>query len=406
MKSFVFSVAFVCLASASLIADNVNKLSKAHREFAFSLYSQLDTSEQNLVFSPYSVASCLEMVYFGARGETALQMEKSLKLDMDRKSLPKASFALAQSLQLKRKEENAYQLNNANALWVDQRTFLLADFRYAIEEQFKAKLGIVNFSQTTNALATINSWVSEQTQNQIPALLNDKDIDALTRLILTNAVYFQGVWSHPFDSKQTKKAFFYPDPENTTSVMMMSQTLNAPYYENDMIQAIALPFIGTTNSGGRLALIIFMPKSADNFSSMLQEISNSYADWLSSFSQQRIDFKLPKFSLNNRYDLNVALQELGIHDAFESDANFIGIDGMRDLYLNKVVHQTFFDLDENGVTAAAATAASMSMKSSGAPQEPPIEMNVDHPFLFFIVDLNSQEMLFMGKMIQPSIIEK
>lgn len=382
------------------MADNVTELTKDHREFALSLYPVLDAPDANLVFSPYSIATCLSMVYVGARGETASQMEKTLHLEMDRKAIPKASAALAGSLMPKKKEDNVYQLNIANALWVDQGTFLLADFRYAIEEQFKAKLGILNFSQPDNARSTINSWISAQTQNKIPNLLSEKDIDALTRLVLTNAVYFQGTWAQPFDPKGTKNAPFYPTPETKATVKMMTQVLSTPYFENDLIQAIAFPFIGTASSGGKLALVILLPKSAENFSAMLQELSESFESWISSLKYERVDLKMPKFSLSNRFDLNDPLQKMGMLDAFESDANFLGIDGMRDLYLSKVVHQTFFDLDENGVTAAAATAASLNIKSAG-PQEPPTVMTVDHPFLFFIVDLNSQEMLFMGKMTEP-----
>jgi serpin B len=331
-------------------------------------------------------------------------MAKTLHLEIDRKSIAKTSSELTQSFMLEKKEENAYQLNVANALWLDQGTFLLADFRYAIEEQFKAKLSLLNFAQPSNALASINNWVSQQTQEKIPQLLTEKDINPLTRLILTNALYFQGTWAQPFDQKITQNANFHPTPDTTSTVKMMAQTLSTPYYENELIQAVALPFIGMANSSGRLAFVILLPKSADNFSSMYQELSDSFESWISSMKYQRVELKIPKFNLANRYDLNEPLEALGMQDAFDSDANFIGIDGMRDLFLNKVIHQTFFDLDENGITAAASTAASMSLKSS-LPQEPSISMNVDHPFLFFIVDLKSQEMLFMGKIAEPNLVK-
>ncbi len=397
MKAMILSL---LLAVAGLNAD-VQPLTTAHQEFAFSLYPILETSDDNLVFSPYSIATCLSMVYVGARGDTATQMEKVLHLNIDRKSLGKAAFSLAQSLQPKKKEENTYQLNLANALWIDQQSFVLADFRYAIEQQFKAKLGILNFSQTANAVATINNWISQQTQGKIDTLLMSNDIDAMTRLVLTNAVYFQGVWNHPFDPKMTRNATFYPTPETTTSVKMMAQVLFAPYYENDLLQAVALSFVGTTTSSGKLALVILLPKSADNFSNMEQALSESFEEWLSALKSERVDLKLPKFQLSARYDLNAPLKQLGMEEAFDSDANFTGIDGLRDLYLNKVVHQTFFDLNENGVTAAAATAASMNTTAIGPQQQPPIPLYVDHPFLFFIIDMNSHEMLFMGKMVEP-----
>lgn len=392
------------LSTPLLATDDAEELTKDHREFALSLYPVLDTPDVNLVFSPYSIASCLSMVYVGARGETASQMQNALHLGIDRKTIAKTTSALNLSLLPKTKEDTAYQLNIANALWVDQGTFLLSDFRYAIEQQFKAKLGILNFSQSANALTTINNWVAQQTQNKIPNLLSDNDINAVTRLVLTNAVYFQGSWAHPFDPKATKNAPFHPTPDTTTTVKMMPQVLFTPYYENELMQAIALPFAGEANSGGKLAFVILLPKSADNFSDMFQELSESFDNWISSLKTQQVDLKIPKFSLSDRYELNDPLKQLGMEDAFGSEANFTGINGMRDLFLNVVVHETFFDLDENGVVAAAATAAGMSVKSV-KPGEPPIVMNVDHPFLFFIVDLNTQAMLFMGKMAQPGSLQ-
>lgn len=408
MKFFFKRILFFIIVSSSLCAATeppgenkakAIKLAKSHREFAFSLYPLLNASDANLVFSPYSIATSLAMAYLGARGETASQMETTLHLDIDRKNIAKATSDLTQALSLKKNEDKAYQLNIANALWIDQGIFLLTDFRQAIEQQFKAKLGMLNFAQKTNALSTINDWTSEQTQGKITHLLSENDINELTRFVLTNAVYFQGMWMTPFNPQATHSAPFYPTPETTTAVKMMSQVLTTPYFENDLIQAVALPFIGTTKSDSKLALLILLPKSAENFSAMFQELPDSFEDWVSALQPQHVDLKLPQFQLSNRWDLNAPLQELGLQDAFDSEANFVGIDGMRDLFLNKAIHQTFFNLDENGVTASAATAISINAKSTRFP-EPPAVMNIDHPFLFFIVDLNSLEMLFMGRVTE------
>lgn len=403
VKFFSSVIALQLAISSFLFADlstDLPLLTDNHTQFAISLYPMLNEEDKNLIFSPYSIATCLSMVYLGARGDTQSQMQSALHLEVDRKNLAKTAFALNQSLLPKKNNEATYKLNMANAVWVDQNTFLLTDFRYAIEEQFKSKLGKLNFAMTSSALATINDWISKQTQGKISNLLNSSDINELTRLVLTNAVYFQGAWISPFNSKATHDAPFYPTPESSTTTEMMHQTLSAPYYENELIQAIALPFVGMSNSGSNLAFVLLFPKSADNFSAMFHEFSESYEEWFSFLKSERVDLTLPKFTFSSRYDLGKPLQDLGMEDAFDSNANFTGIDGMRDLFLNKVVHQAFFSLDENGVTAAAATAAAMSVKSM--PIEPPIPMIVDHPFLFFIIDLKSHEMLFMGKVVQPS----
>lgn len=388
----IFSIAF----SKSLNADQSSDqkmLIEDHIEFAFSLYPTLENSEDNVVFSPYSIANCLSMVYLGARGETLTQMQSALHLTVDRKNLVKVATALNQSLL---PQQNNYKLNVANALWVDKKAFLLADFRYAIEGQLKSKLGMMNFAMPLEALTAINDWTSQETQGKILNILSPNDIDENTRLVLTNAVYFQGIWNSPFDVKQTHEAPFYPTPETNTKVKMMKQTLSTLYYENESTQAIALPFSGSSNSGSNLAFLILFPKHDVAFSKMFQELSTSYDEWLSSLKFERIDLSIPKFSFSNRCDLTKSLQDLGMEDAFNSNANFTGIDGMHDLFLNKIITSTFFAMNENGITASSATSATVNA-ASAAPQKPTVQLVIDHPFLFFIIDLKSHEMLFMGK---------
>ncbi len=388
------------LSCAALFADlssDLTQLTDNHTEFALSLYPVLDEGH-NLVFSPYSISTCLSMAYLGARGDTQTQMQSVMHLNVDRKNLGKTAYALYQALLPSKNNEKPYKLNMANALWADQGIFLLTDFRYAIEEQFKAKLGKLNFAMTSNALEAINDWVSKQTQGKISKLLQPNDINELTRLVLTNAVYFQGTWISPFNAKKTHEASFHPTPESSVDVPMMRQSLSAPYFENELMQAVALPFAGRSNADSNLAFLLMIPKSADNFASMAHEFSESYAQWLSSLKSQYVDVTLPKFSFSSRFDLNKSLQELGMEDAFDSNANFTGIDGMRDLFINKVVHQAFFDLDESGVTAAAATAVALNI--TAVPGVAPVQIVADHPFLFFIIDLKSYEMLFMGKVAE------
>lgn len=406
LNNAIFRSALCLLLTASTpllaqLSEDVDQLTEDHTQFAFSFYPTLNSEDKNCVFSPYAIVNCLSMAYLGARGDTESQMQKALHLEVERKNLTKAMAALNQSLAPAKQDENSYQLQNANALWVDQGTFLLADFRYAIEQQLKAKLGKLDFSLTANATSSINDWTSKQTQGKIPQLLTDKDLNSLTRLVLTNAVYFQGQWSSPFDPKSTQDWPYHPTSDTSITVKMLHQTNSIPYYENELMQAAALPFVGTSMGGGTLAFVLLLPKSAENMEAMYEELPEAFSDWLSGLTAQTVDLKLPKFTFSTRLDLADPLGQLGMEDAFDSSANFVGIDGMRDLFLNKAIHEAFFALDENGVTAAAATAAVMNMKS--APEKtPPVQLIADHPFLFFIVDLKSQEMLFMGKVVEPS----
>ncbi len=387
----------------SLLAVSVSHaatLPESHSQFAFSLYSQIET-EDNLVFSPFSIATCLSMVYLGARADTETEMQHALHLDIDRKNIAKTSQELIQSLLPAKENDKSYTLNIANAIWVDPAIFLLTDFRYAVQQQFKANLAKLDFSIPAEAVKTINDWTSEKTEGKIPEILHAEDIDTNTRLVLTNAMYFQGEWSSPFDPKTTQDWPFHPTSEKSITVKMMHQTFSLPYYENDLLQAAALPFAGKSNDGGNIAFVILLPKSAENFSAVATALPTAMCDWMKSLSLQKVEMKLPKFTIDMRLPLNEPLKHLGMEDAFDANANFAGIDGMRDLSLNKVIHQTFFALDENGVTATAATSASLNLTS--IPEKKlPVQFIADHPFLFFIIDLKSQEMLFMGKVFQPS----
>jgi serpin B len=182
---------------------------------------------------------------------------------------------------------------------------------------------------------------------------------------------------------------------------MMDKTLTLPYYENDLLQAAALPFVGTTAAKGTLAAVFLLPKSAENFPAMYDELPHAFTSWLTALKSQLVSLKLPKFTIDTRFDLSAPLKTLGLEEAFGPEANFSGIDGLRDLHVDKVVHQAFFDLHENGVTAAAATAAMMNRTSLPPDHSSAVSMILDHPFLFFIVDLKSQEILFMGKVVNP-----
>ncbi|MBS0620407.1 MAG: serpin family protein [Verrucomicrobia bacterium] len=380
MRSLCTALFFSLSVSSGFAAE---ELTKEHTQFAFSLYNALDTSDKNTVFSPYSIATCLSMVYLGARDDTAIEIQKALHLTLDRKELAQAAKRLATSL--------PPSVKPANALWLNKGTFLLTDFRHGVEEEFKASLSLLDFSKPANAAATINQWTLDATGGKIQNLLSQEEIDGGTRLVLTSALYFEGAFKTPFDEKNTAVRPFHPTPDTSISVPTMEQVASLPYVENDLFQAAALPF-----SESSLSLVILLPKSAENFSPMVEDLPDSFGDWLSKLEVSRLKLTLPKFTYVERLDLKEALQALGIEEAFSTDANFAGIDGRRDLVLSKILHESYFALDESGVTAAAATHAAIGLKSA-LEEKPPTPFCADHPFLFFLVDLNSQEVIFMGK---------
>jgi serpin B len=397
------SIALSLLCTLSLLAtesEDLSQLTTSHTAFAFSLYKEAHSATDNLLFSPHSIADCLSLVYIGARGETERQMARALHLTLDAKALLKAAPQLNQSLTPHSLEHHSYQYTSANALFVDQSIFLLTDFRYAVEQQFKAFLDKINFTSTKEALATINNWVSDKTNHNIPQILQQDDLNAGTRLVLVNALYFQGNWKFPFDLTKTQEGEFHPLPDTRSQTSFMQQTEHLPYYANELLQMLALPFKGKTTGGGEIAFVVVLPKSADNFEMVQTELAEQFPGWLSSLQPTYINLKIPRFTHKARLDLKKHLQELGMEDPFNEEANFTGIDGMRDLMLDAVVHEATLSINEQGACASAATAATLGLKSIPM-KETPLPYYADHPFFYFLVDLKSQEMLFMGTMVKP-----
>lgn len=387
--------------------EMANKLSKSCTDFGISLYSSLNKGTQsNLIFSPYSIFSCLSMVYVGARDITAQEMQMALSLQLRPNELPKGAFALTQSLtqNLATPAEGSYALEMANGMWLDRDTFVLSDYRHAIEDSFQAKVQSLDFAKTEEATSIINEWTSNQTHGKIPQLLEAGDLDSSTRVVLTNALYFKGSWQKPFDVKNTADASFYLAEGSSVKTKMMKQISTFPYFENESFQLIAMAFARKESAGAPACLILLPKKSVALADCEKQLTSDALRSWIGALKAQNLQIKMPKFSIDRRFDLNNTLKALGIQNAFSDKADFSGIDGMRDLFLSRVVHESFFALDEAGVTAAAATSASMNV-TAAPPSQPPLPFIVDRPFLFMLVDLKTKLPLFLGKIQDPSMAQ-
>jgi serpin B len=397
--SFLFGTLIAsCLFTNFSLADDSapSQLVTDINEFAASFYSHsLHT------VSPYSVFTCLSMAYVGAQGETAAQMAKALSLNVSQNQLPLKSGLLSDSLKAN-PSEYAYELNIANAMWLDLDTFILSDYRHAIQNEFNAKIESLNFKEAEKTVSIINEWTSNQTQGKIPRLLSSSDVSPSTRLVLTNAIYFKGSWVYPFKSENTHEAPFYVQANEAHSVKMMEQTESFSYNETDDFQLLCLPFSGSNDSGSRTACFFILPKASSSLNAIEATLNAaSFKSWMEGLESRTVHVKLPLFTVNYKSDLNQSLQDMGMSLPFTSKANFSGIDGLMDLYINKVIHQAYFALDEKGVTAAAATAITMNKTSIAPHPTLTIPFIADRPFLFGIVDLKSKVVLFLGKITDP-----
>jgi serpin B len=384
------------LAPADRVA--VASVVDANNQFAFDLYSHYSKAQTgNIFFSPFSVVTALTMAAEGARGQTANEMHKVLHLSNNEEVRRIAAATLYGRLNA---TGTGYTLKIANALWVDKSYPLLTAFRSVITTYYQGDLANLDFrGNREDSRKTINNWVADHTGGKVQNLIPSGSIDDLTRLILTDAIYFKGTWSVPFDKAHTRPADFRVNSDTKVRVEMMSLTgekAKFPYAETQNMQVLELPY-----SGNRLSMLILLPKGRD-----LATIENALSTTTltairTSLVKQRVDIYLPRFTLGTTYLMNDDLKSMGMPMAFYDAADFSGMTGSKDLSISQVIHKAFVDVNEEGTEASAATG--VSMETLGLEQGPPKIpiFRADHPFIFMIEDDGSGNTLFIGRVLIP-----
>ena len=381
--------------------DDMKTVVGGNSEFAFDLYAKIKDDPAikkaggNLFFSPYSISTALAMTWAGAKGRTAKQMAEVLHFTLPQAQLHKAFGALEKQLN-EAGEKGGYELNVANALWGQSGYNFLDEFLELTEKSYGARLKEVDFmTQTEKARQIINAWVEEKTQEKIKDLIRPGVLDDLTRLVLTNAIYFKGDWVSQFDKKQTKDESFKLNQREQVTVPMMHIKERFGYRADDRLQVLQLPY-----KGEELSMIILLPNRIDGLADMEKSLTiDKLNEWTKGLRKQEVVVYLPKFKMTTDFELAEYLKKMGMPDAFSlPPADFSGITGVKDLYISNVIHKAFVAVDEEGTEAAAATAVVMKLTSVPAP---PKVFRADHPFIFIIRDNHSESILFMGRVMNP-----
>jgi len=400
IKTVVVTLAIllITLAASPLIAQDTANLVKGNNQFAFDLYKQLAKQEGNLFFSPYSISSCLGMVYTGANGQTAQEMRQALHYGTPLAALPR-DFELLQKA-LAPKEARGPQLEIANGLWVQKDHPFLPGYLQSTKEHFAAEINQADFqSEAEPTRLNINSWVSNRTHEKIQNLLSPGIIHPLTKMILVNAVYFKGQWQTPFDKNATLSAKFHVSKDKSISSLLMNKQSKFPYLETDQLQLISLPY-----SCSPLSMVILLPKDTTNFKDIESSLSAKDIDsWLSQARLHDVNLYLPRFRSTSQFSLNDTLVEMGMPTAFTYAADFSGMDGACDLFISAVIHKAYVDVYEEGTEATAATAICMDQKCIMMQPEKPLVFRADHPFIYLLRDNNTGSILFLGRMMDPSL---
>ncbi len=367
--------------------------------FAFDLYRQLSQSEEgNIFFSPFSITSALGMAYAGAGGDTRSQMALVLHFQGEPGGVHAGFSSLQESLYAVQLS-GAVELNTANALWAQSGYDFKDGYLDLTTRHYASAVFQVDFRQSADpARLTINDWVEEKTRGKVEDLLSPGSVNEMTRLVLTNAVYFKGNWRFPFEPAVTGDASFRVDGQTAVTVPMMRQTREFGYFEDHAVQVLRMPYVDPS-----LAMVVVLPKDKDGIADLEKDLNVDHLDeWLGGLDTKKVRVFLPRFTVEDKFFLADTLMKMGMRDAFRpGDADFSGMADTREsLFISQVVHKAFVDVTERGTEAAAATAVAVMGGLAVAPEEPPV-FRADHPFVFFILHRDSRIVLFMGKVKYP-----
>ncbi len=381
--------------------SDVAKLAKGNSTFALNLFQIIKDQPGNIFYSPYSISEALAMTYGGARAETEKQMADALQFALAQEQLHAAfnriDIELAKRGQAaKGADGKGFRLNVVNAIWGQQGYKFSAAYLDLLAQNYGAGMRIVDYQNAAEkSRQTINQWVADQTENKIKDLLPQGSVTHLTRLVLTNAIYFNAAWATQFEKTMTADGQFTLLDGSRVNVPMMKQyAKNYKYAEGNGYQAIELPY-----DGRELSMIVLLPPAGQytQFESALD-----YVKLNTIFGQMQnaaVDLSMPKFKIETELNLNKNLKTLGMIDAFAPDkANLSGTNDKKDLYISDVVHKAFVSVDEAGTEAAAATGVIIGTTSMPVNIK---QFTMDRPFFFLIKDNPTGTILFLGRVLNP-----
>jgi serpin B len=367
----------------------------AVNSFSFDIFEELfEEDNNNLFISPYSIFTALAMTYEGAKAETAEEMADVLHVEQDNESFHLYMKTLYDVLNIKNID---YNISSANALWVKKNLQLLEEYLNIIREFYGGDATEVDYSNPSESVAIINQWVENQTNGLIKDLITEDMINPLTALILTNAIYFKGIWKTQFDPENTTNRLFETATGKSVEAetMTLVDTYDRFYYtENDDMQLLELPY-----TGDNISMMVFLPKSNDIASFVNKIDIEMFSTLRASMIERKVDIYLPKFEVETEYVVKDNLMNLGMIIPFTENADFSLITGAKELFISNVIHKAFIDVNEEGTEAAAATAVMMELTANGGSN---IVFDCNHPFLYLIYHKETGTILFMGSITDPT----
>ncbi|WP_169927446.1 serpin family protein [Labilithrix luteola] len=383
--------------------DERTQFARGQADFAVDLYrtvgASADHANRNLFLSPVSLSTVLAMTYGGARGSTAEGMRKALRYELPDDRIHAAFDDLDLALSSRGQNvsgKDPFRLRVVNSAWAQKGMVFEAPFLDNLAVNYGTGVKVVDFKTATDASRrTINGWVDEQTEQRIPEVFPEGQLSADTRLALVNAVYFKAAWAEEFDARQTKSEPFMTLDGRTPTVSMMHGVFKTFYLDAEDYEAAALWY-----QGFEVQMLFVVPKPG-KFETVESSLTGGkMLDVLGGLGRAALTLALPKFRLDDSFDLEAPLTAMGMGAAFSDAADFRGM-AAESLKIGKVVQKTFVSVDEHHTEAAAASATGMEPVAY-SPPPPPVTLTVDRPFLAAIVDTRTRSLVFFGRILDPS----
>jgi serpin B len=399
-------VSLGCASSAVFDASTTAGAANASNRFGFELYARAESPDRNVICSPASASIALTMAAAGARGQTQAEMTRVLRLDPQTLAAAHLSFANLLAELNGRNGKDGVALSVANRLWGERDLQFRSDFLSLLDLRYHAPLAQLDFLHDSDAArVTINEWASHETHGLITDVLPPGVVNATTRLVLTNAVYFKGTWEKPFAEAATFDGPFLT-PHGRVTAKVMSQEDGFAYAQADGAQILELPY------KGGLSMIVVLPEAAAGLAAVEDRIADHYDRWVADLEPRLVNLWLPRWTTTSTLSLAETLAKMGMPLAFDAhQADFLGmadaealakLPGLPRLFIAAVLQKSFIETNETGTEAASVTAVGMEQEVSASIGPKPVVFHADHPFLYLIRETATGAILFIGRVVDPS----
>ncbi|XP_014783776.1 serpin B3 [Octopus bimaculoides] len=378
--------------------QDISDLAASVDYFTNSLYEAVAAgTNENVFISPFSVATVLAMVYFGARQNSATQLENVLNITSTPDSV---ALAFKEYFSLLKNSDKLITFNSVNCLYANEKYHISEDYKNIIIKYFFSDIENVDFIKNAEKTRiTVNDWVKNKTNDKITDLLPSGSLTPRTVLLLINAVYFKGIWADKFPEQETYSKQFYLSPDKTVShdFMYISEYFSTKVSKN--YKVVELPYTGKSFS-----MFVILPNEINGLAVLEKEINAQFLKKIvnrKGFKMRYLELNMPKFRLESSFQLGDVLKKLGLFDIF--DPQKADLSGMtrhnNNIFANEMFHKAFVDVNEKGTEAAAAFGV---MVTDGI-IEIDMQFDVNHPFIFLIVDNQAKMIHFIGKVTNPTI---